>query len=132
MINFLKFLSELCFPVRATTGVSKRRGFSKDFRSVAEKYGLWNHVEIRKDWHPPQHRFRLFRIIGREEDRALPLPPDFVEEIREIVFYYHYERTLSILGVPLEFLVVQGMTMEEIRAAQQEWHDYCENFHAGS
>ena len=129
--NFFKFMVWLLFPERTAVYVSERQGFSNGFRLIAEQYGLWNHVEIRRDWLPPQHRIRLFRIIEREEDRELPLPPDFVNEIREMTLYYYGERTLSILGVPLEFLVVPGMTIDEIKKAQREWRNYCENFHAG-
>ena len=130
--EYLRFLWRLVFPVKVRGGMSVRCGFSRDFRAIAEKYGLWLKVEIRKDWHPPQHRIYLFRIVRGDEDPALPLPSGFVEEVREMVCYYHYQRTIDLLGVPLEFLVISGMTMAEIQQAQEEWNRHCENFWIGA
>ena len=132
MREYLRFLWRSVFPVKVKVEIRVRRGFSRDFRSIAEKYGLWLKVEIRRDWRPPQHRIYLFRIVRREEDPALPLPPSFVEEIKEIVCHYHYQRTIDLLGVPLEFLVIRGMTIAEIQEAQEEWNRHCENFWIGA
>ncbi|MEK9195132.1 MAG: hypothetical protein AAB975_02055 [Patescibacteria group bacterium] len=110
----------------------ERRGFSNDFRSIVERHGLWGHVELRKDWHPPVCRFILFRITENEEDRTLSLPSELVEEVKEIIWYYFENKARRIFGNQPEFLITQGKTIAEIKKAQQEWSDYCENFWIGA
>ncbi|MBI4224963.1 MAG: hypothetical protein HY617_01390 [Candidatus Sungbacteria bacterium] len=122
----------LLFPLHlrgVTVRITVRQGFWQDFRELTKKYGV--KAELRKDWHPPVHRFTLFRVIEREGDRELPLPPGFVAEVEETVLYYFLASTKRILGHPPVFLVSLGKTMEEIKQAQKDWHDYCVNFHAG-
>ncbi|MEK7082558.1 MAG: hypothetical protein AAB972_00170 [Patescibacteria group bacterium] len=110
----------------------ERRGFSNDFRSIVERHGLWGHVELRKDWHPPVCRFILFRITENEEDRTLSLPSELVEEVKEIIWYYFENKARRIFGNQPEFLITQGKTIAEIKKAQQEWSYYCENFWIGA
>lgn len=105
-----------------------RRGreWNKKFWALADRFELRGHVDLRRDWNPSrgEYRFTLFRLISDEKERALPLPDQFVAEMRELIFDHFGERTRALLGVSPVFEISHGRTSQEVRdeIAEHERH----------
>lgn len=102
--------------------------FKEGFDLLLKKFDLVDKVELQNFWHPPQHIFTLFRIVGENEDRDVSLPIDFVEEMKSWIFKCYAARTESILGILPTFEIGSTKTKAEIEKMAKDWEVYCLNY----
>lgn len=121
------------FPgVTSSKWAQQRDAFSKRVERLAQEHKLEGKVTYREDWFPPNHIVTLMRIVQNEAERNLPLAEEFVREVESAAHAYLDKGTRYYLGTTLQFRVGSGMTAEDIRQAQKNWHDRCELFWAGA
>lgn len=104
----------------------RKREWGGEFWTLVDRFKLRGHVDLHKDWNPSRdyYRFTLFRLINDEKERALPLPDQFVAEMRELIFDHFGQRTRELLGKSPVFEVGHGRTSEEVKneIAEHECH----------
>ncbi len=101
----------------------RSRDFSESFDELLRKYDLVGKADLKKEFNVDDRcRFILLRKIAQEEERFIPLPEGFIEEVRALVYecFGHLERH----GTEKDFVFQvkeQGMTLEEIHRDQEGW-----------
>lgn len=100
------------------------RNFSEAFDGLLRKYDLVDKADLKKEFNVDNvwRRFTLLRKIAQEEERHIPLPRDFIEEVRALVYEF-FDDLDRARGNEFVFQVkAQGMTLEEIYDDQEKWN----------
>ncbi|MEK7565307.1 MAG: hypothetical protein AAB501_03675 [Patescibacteria group bacterium] len=103
----------------------KKVTFREGFNLLLEKFSLVDKVGLCNYWNPPKHTFTIFRFVEEGEDRNVPLPVEFIWEIKSWIHRCYGERIRSILGVYPDVEVVSAKTKAEFEKMIKDWEDYC-------
>lgn len=133
MAVVLGIVTLVCFLFSSKSGrESGSRNFSEAFDELLCKYDLVGKADLKKELNVNNmYRFTLLRKITQEEERFIPLPKGFIEEVRALVYECFGDLERCGTGKDFVFQVKeQGMTLEEIHRDQEEWMYRCEVFWA--
>ncbi|MDP3799829.1 MAG: hypothetical protein Q8Q90_00190 [bacterium] len=104
----------------------KKISFREGLDLLLKKFDLVGKVESHIFWSGPtrRHTFTLFRIVEEGEDRNVPLPVEFIMEIKSWIHRCYGERTKSILGVYPDVKIGPAKTEVEFEKMIKDWKDY--------